>query len=102
MDPENKTRYSLRYTYPSDTEARWFETLGELYLALEEGIDRFCEVMSEDKTSRYAGRVALVKATIAWKLLNIKYDGKPPTSDKNIIKKLERELKNQLQDKRYE
>lgn len=102
MDEKKKTRYSLRYTYPSDTEAVWFETLGELYLALEDGTERFCEVLSEDGTSRYAGRVSLVKANIAWKLLNIQYGGSPPVSDKNIIKKLELELKNQLQDKRDE
>lgn len=102
MEDADKTRYSLKYTYPADTEPVWFNTLGEVYLALEDGTERFCEVKSEDGASRYVGRVSLVKANIAWKLLNIQYGGNPPTSDKEILKKLERKLKNQLQENQDE
>lgn len=103
MTDTEKSRYSLKYTFPNDTMPVWYESLGGVFLALEDGLERFCEVVSEDGLNRYVGRVSLVKANIAWKLLNIKYDGNPPTtSDRKIIKDLEKDLKNKQVDSNEE
>lgn len=67
-------RYWLKYEYPQVTEKIWYNSLGELYLHLEEFTERFCRVESEDGQKHYQGTEARVKGEIAWKLLEIDPD----------------------------
>ncbi|MBN1596627.1 hypothetical protein JW933_11935 [candidate division FCPU426 bacterium] len=69
----------MKYYFIEDSGNKTeFESLGELYLSLEEDNFRFCHVESEDGKERFPSEgdetEARVKGLIAMKLLNLDQD----------------------------
>ena len=65
-------RYWLQYISPEKSSLIWYDSLGEIYIQLQEKNDKICHVEREDGRAVYHGNELEVKGEIAWVILNIK------------------------------